>query len=131
VNRNFAARPTLLVTMGGSDPLGPHRAHRPGAGPDCARPSASVLSSAPAWRTAPKVAARIAACRRNYETVEGADDLSTEYANADLALCAFGVTAYELAAHGVRRFISASAKTMRVPRPPSPSRHGRVARCRR
>jgi spore coat polysaccharide biosynthesis protein SpsF len=47
------------------------------------------------------LAARITARRRNYETVEGADDLSTEYANADLALCAFGVTAYELAAYGV------------------------------
>jgi len=33
--------------------------------------------------------------------VEGADDLATEYAAADLALCAFGVTAYELAAFGV------------------------------
>ena len=33
--------------------------------------------------------------------MEGADDLATEYASADLALCAFGVTAYELAAFGV------------------------------
>jgi spore coat polysaccharide biosynthesis protein SpsF len=33
--------------------------------------------------------------------VEGADDLSTEYASADVALCAFGVTAYELAAFGI------------------------------
>jgi spore coat polysaccharide biosynthesis predicted glycosyltransferase SpsG len=33
--------------------------------------------------------------------VEGADDLSTEYATAELALCAFGVSAYELAAFGV------------------------------
>jgi spore coat polysaccharide biosynthesis predicted glycosyltransferase SpsG len=33
--------------------------------------------------------------------VEGADDLATEYAAADLALCTFGVTAYELAAFGV------------------------------
>ena len=39
--------------------------------------------------------------RDNFETVEGADDLSIEYAHADLALCAFGVTAYELAAFGV------------------------------
>jgi spore coat polysaccharide biosynthesis protein SpsF len=33
--------------------------------------------------------------------VEGADDLSVEYANADVAVCAFGVTAYELAACGI------------------------------
>ena len=37
----------------------------------------------------------------NFETVEGADDLAIEYAGADLALAAFGVTAYELAAFGV------------------------------
>ena len=30
--------------------------------------------------------------------IEGADDLATEYASADWRLCAFGVTAYELAA---------------------------------
>jgi spore coat polysaccharide biosynthesis protein SpsF len=33
--------------------------------------------------------------------VEGADDLSVEYASADVAICAFGVTAYELAACGI------------------------------
>jgi spore coat polysaccharide biosynthesis protein SpsF len=50
---------------------------------------------------AAKVAAKVVALKSNYETVEGADDLATEYASADLALCAFGVTAYELAAFGV------------------------------
>jgi spore coat polysaccharide biosynthesis protein SpsF len=48
-----------------------------------------------------QVAAGIVAMKNNFETVEGADDLSTEYAAAELALCAFGVTAYELAAFGV------------------------------
>ena len=43
----------------------------------------------------------LVALKKNYETVEGADDLSIEYANADVALCAFGVTAYELAASGI------------------------------
>ena len=38
---------------------------------------------------------------KSNETVEGADDLSVEYANADVAVCAFGVTAYELAACGI------------------------------
>jgi spore coat polysaccharide biosynthesis protein SpsF len=47
------------------------------------------------------VARALVALKKNYETVEGADDLSTEYASADVALCAFGVTAYELAAYGV------------------------------
>jgi spore coat polysaccharide biosynthesis predicted glycosyltransferase SpsG len=48
-----------------------------------------------------KTAAAVVALKDNYETVEGADDLATEYASADLALCAFGVTAYELAASGI------------------------------
>ncbi|OJT95046.1 MAG: hypothetical protein BGN82_08790 [Alphaproteobacteria bacterium 65-7] len=52
-------------------------------------------------KDAAAVAAQVVALKPNYETVEGADDLSTEYASADLALCAFGVTAYELAAFGV------------------------------
>jgi spore coat polysaccharide biosynthesis protein SpsF len=41
------------------------------------------------------------ALKKNYETVEGAEDLTAAYASADLALCAFGVTAFELAACGV------------------------------
>jgi spore coat polysaccharide biosynthesis protein SpsF len=48
-----------------------------------------------------KIARALVGLKKNYETVEGADDLSVEYASADLALCAFGVTAYELAAAGV------------------------------
>ncbi len=47
------------------------------------------------------VARQIVALNRNFETIEGADDLATEFAGADLALAAFGVTAYELAAAGV------------------------------
>jgi spore coat polysaccharide biosynthesis protein SpsF len=52
-------------------------------------------------KDAQKVARGLVMLKKNYETVEGADDLSIEYANADVALCAFGVTAYELAASGV------------------------------
>jgi spore coat polysaccharide biosynthesis protein SpsF len=47
------------------------------------------------------VARTLVTLKKNYETVEGAYDLSTEYASADVALCAFGVTAYELAASGI------------------------------
>ena len=94
------ARPTLLVAMGGSDPLGlTERAAQALSGLCSTFRIRFVIGAGMADRE--QVVARITACRRNYETVEGADDLSTEYANADLALCAFGVTAYELAAHGV------------------------------
>ncbi len=93
-------RPTLLVTMGGSDPLGlTERAARALAPLDGNFRIRFVIGSG--MQDARKVAARIVAMKSNYETVEGADDLSTEYAAADLALCAFGVTAYELAAFGV------------------------------
>ena len=94
------ARPTLLVTMGGSDPY--HlttRAARLLAPLDTTFRIRFVIGGG--MKDAGKVAAAIVAIKSIYETVEGADDLSTEYASADLALCAFGVTAVELAAFGV------------------------------
>ena len=98
--RAQAHRPNLLVTMGGSDPLGlTERSARALMALDGNFRIRFVIGSG--MQDARKVAARIAAMKSNYETVEGADDLSTEYAAADLALCAFGVTAYELAAFGV------------------------------
>jgi spore coat polysaccharide biosynthesis protein SpsF len=48
-----------------------------------------------------KIASSIVKLKSNFETIEGADDLAVEYASADLAVAAFGVTAYELAAFGV------------------------------
>lgn len=93
-------RPTVLVTMGGSDPMGltlgiaralckldPLFRARFVIGPgvkDGIRAAKVIVSLAP-----------------HFETVEGASDLATEFAAADLAVAAFGVTAYELAAAGV------------------------------
>jgi spore coat polysaccharide biosynthesis protein SpsF len=48
-----------------------------------------------------KLAAAIVAMKSNYETVEGCDELSTEYASADMVLCRFGRDAYDLAAIGM------------------------------
>ncbi len=96
----MAARPTLLVAMGGSDPFGlTERAARALMPLDPSYRVRFVIGAGVA--ESQKLAAKIVAMKSNYETVEGADDLSTEYAAADLALCAFGVTAYELAAFGV------------------------------
>lgn len=98
--RALASRPTLLVAMGGSDP-------------HCLtlRAARALTGFDPAWRVrfvigggmkdGPAVAAAIVALSDRYETVEHADDLAIEYAHADLGLCAFGVTAYEMAAFGV------------------------------
>lgn len=96
----MSARPTLLVAMGGSDPMGL-----------TLRAAQALMPLDPMFRIrfvigagmadGAKIAAHVVSLKDNYETVEGADDLATEYASADLALCAFGVTAYELAAFGV------------------------------
>lgn len=98
--KHGAHRPTVLVTMGGSDPhdltlkaaqalaqLEPHFRARFVIGPGVANKT--------------RLARSIIALATNFETLEGADGLSTEFASCDLALTAFGVTAYELAAYGV------------------------------
>jgi spore coat polysaccharide biosynthesis protein SpsF len=98
--RVSASRPTVLVAMGGSDPRG--------LTPRVARALAALNSTyrirfivGAGTKDADVVARGLVALKTNFETVEGADDLSVEYANADVALCAFGVTAYELAACGI------------------------------
>jgi spore coat polysaccharide biosynthesis protein SpsF len=93
-------RPTLLVTMGGSDPkgltLGVARALRK---LDPLFRARFVIG--PGVKDGARLAKAIVSQAAHFETVEGAGDLATEYAAADMALAAFGVTAYELAAAGV------------------------------
>jgi spore coat polysaccharide biosynthesis protein SpsF len=95
-----SALPTLLVAMGGSDPHG------------LTLQVANALSKLNhVFRTRfvigqgmadkERVARAVVERAKGFETIEGADDLATEYASADLALAAFGVTAYELAVFGV------------------------------
>lgn len=93
-------RPTVLVAMGGSDPHGlTLRMAKALAELDQAIRIRFVIGAG--MKDAAAVARGLVSLKKNYETVEGADDLSTEYASADVAICAFGVTAYELAALGV------------------------------
>jgi len=99
-NHVAGSRPTVLVAMGGSDPHG--LTLRMGQ-------ALTVLDSVyrirfvigTGMKNADTVAQALVALKSNYETIEGAHDLATEYASADVAVCAFGVTAYELAACGV------------------------------
>jgi spore coat polysaccharide biosynthesis protein SpsF len=99
-SRSQTGRPTLLVTMGGSDPFGlTLRSARALARLDPVFRARFVIGPGVENRSA--VARQIVALRSNFETIEGADDLATEFARADIALAAFGVTAYELAAFGV------------------------------
>jgi spore coat polysaccharide biosynthesis protein SpsF len=96
----LSPRPTLLVAMGGSDPFGlTLRMARALTRLDPIFRARFVIG--PGMEDREKVAAAIAKLKSNFETIEGADDLATEYASADLALAAFGVTAYELASFGV------------------------------
>jgi spore coat polysaccharide biosynthesis protein SpsF len=98
--RPHGGRPVLLVTMGGSDPFGlTLRAARALAVLDPVFRARFVIG--PGMAEPDAVARQVAAMHSNFETIEGADDLATEFVGADLALAVFGVTAYELAAFGV------------------------------
>jgi spore coat polysaccharide biosynthesis protein SpsF len=93
------ARPTVLVAMGGSDPYGlTLRCAKALAPLDSIFRVRFVIGAG--MKNGKQVAEALVKLKGNYETVEGFNDLSIEYANADVALCAFGVTAYELAASG-------------------------------
>jgi spore coat polysaccharide biosynthesis protein SpsF len=93
-------RPVLLVAMGGSDPLNlTWRAAAAMADFDGSFRVRFVIGQG--MKDSNSVVRRIVALRDGFETVEGADNLATEYTSADLALASFGVTAYELAAFGV------------------------------
>jgi len=95
-----AGRPVLLVTMGGSDPFGlTLKSARALAKLDPSFRVRFVVGPGVADRAA--VARQIVSLNSNFETIEGANGLATEFARADTALAAFGVTAYELAAAGV------------------------------
>ena len=98
--RSQSPRPTLLVSMGGSDPFGfTLRAARALRALEPMFRARFVIG--PGFENKEQTARAIVALKANFETIEGADGLATEYAACDLALVAFGVTAYELAAFGV------------------------------
>lgn len=98
--RSQCTRPTLLVAMGGSDPHG-LTLHAATALAKLNRTFRARFVIGQGMANKERVARAIVALSPGFETIEGADDLATEYASADLALAAFGVTAYELAAFGV------------------------------
>jgi spore coat polysaccharide biosynthesis protein SpsF len=92
--------PRLLVTMGGSDPKGlTLRCAQALAREDVLFRARFVIGRGVA--DGARLAKAIVGLSPQFETIEGADDLGPEFAGADAALCAFGVTAYELAASGV------------------------------
>jgi len=98
--RALSPRPTLLVTMGGSDPEG--LTQRAARALSKIKPNFRVrFVIGPSVADAQMVARKAEMISPNVEIVTGVQDLSAEFASCDVALCTFGVTAYELAAHGV------------------------------
>ena len=94
------SRPTIVVSMGGSDPLDWTRL----AARALARINAPFKARfviGPGFRNGPALAREIEAMSPNFEIVQGVNDLGAVFAAADLALVTFGVTAYELGALGV------------------------------
>lgn len=92
--------PTLLVTMGGSDPFGLTLKCAQGLKKlDPVFRARFVIG--PGFADKNRLARTLVGLSPNFETVEGARGLATEFAACDVALVAFGVTAYELAACGV------------------------------
>jgi spore coat polysaccharide biosynthesis protein SpsF len=86
--------------MGGSDPMGlTLKAAQALSKLDSVFRARFVIGPGVADKA--RLAKNIVSLAPNFETLEGADGLATEFASADVALCAFGVTAYELAAYGV------------------------------
>jgi spore coat polysaccharide biosynthesis protein SpsF len=99
-DREPDAVPRIVVSMGGSDPF------------DMTRLAARALTRVnvpfkarfvigPGFRGTGALVRAIQSMSPNFEAVEGVSDLGSEFSEADLALVAFGVTAYELAALGV------------------------------
>lgn len=95
-----AVRARVVVSMGGSDPLDMTRLVACGLA-KITIPFGARFVIGPGFRNGPRLAREIEAMRPNFETVQGVSDLGSEFASADFAIAAFGVTAYELGALGV------------------------------
>jgi spore coat polysaccharide biosynthesis protein SpsF len=98
--RHDAERPTILVSMGGSDPLELTRLVAR-ALVKVAAPFRARFVIGPGFRGSQGLVRDIKALNPAFETVQGLHNLAKEFADADLALLSFGVIAYEAAALGV------------------------------
>ena len=94
------ATPSILIAMGGSDPMNLTRLAAE-ALPLVKTDFRARFVIGPGVKNGAQLAADIRAFSPGFETIEGANDLSSLYAQSDVAVAAFGVTAYELAASGV------------------------------
>jgi len=93
-------RPTIIISMGGSDPLELTRVAARGLAKISA-PFRARFVIGPGFRGSQGLIRDIEAMNPAFETVQGVQDLGAEFAAADLAVVSFGVIAYEAAALGV------------------------------
>jgi spore coat polysaccharide biosynthesis protein SpsF len=95
-----APRPTVLVTMGSAETtrLTMFAAGALATLPDAFRARFAIPSH---LAERDRLARAVVALRSGFETIEGSDDPSTEFASADIAITDFGPAAFELAAAGV------------------------------
>jgi spore coat polysaccharide biosynthesis protein SpsF len=95
-----AGHANLLVTMGGSDPAGlTLQAVRALELPDLEFTATVMLG--PGFAHDDALSHLLTRTRRRFVVRRGLSDMPSVMARADLALCSFGVTAYELAATGI------------------------------
>jgi spore coat polysaccharide biosynthesis protein SpsF len=95
-----AAPDSILVTMGGSDPGGmTPQAVR--ALESVAAPVPAVVVIGPGFQRRDEVVALLAKSRRQFRLEENVQDMRALMLHATLAVCAYGMTAFELAATGV------------------------------
>jgi len=96
--RGRSPRPTVLVSIGAADPHGlTLRVAQALAALDPVFRARFVIG--PGFK--PSVAKTMVELRPDFETIEGAQGLATEFASCDLAITGVHVTACELAAFGV------------------------------
>jgi len=95
-----AKRPHLLVTMGGSDPA--ELTLQAVSGLDLLDLEfATTVLLGPGFAHNDALSQLLSRTRRRFVVLRGPDDIPSVMTRADLAVCSFGVTAYELAAAGI------------------------------
>jgi spore coat polysaccharide biosynthesis predicted glycosyltransferase SpsG len=95
--RAVRQRPTVLVTMGGSDPAGMTLTAVDGITRMTERFDLTVVLG-PGYRDHERLGVRLGRIGRTVMIVERAADMRALMLDADVAIASFGVTAYELAA---------------------------------
>ena len=100
LRRETTRRPILLITMGGSDPVGiTLKAVR--AVELVSADFAATIVLGPGFRNTNALRELLATARHQFTVRENVNDMRAQMIQSDLALCSYGMTAFELAASGV------------------------------